>query len=166
VRLTLLALATSAALFAATASARADTRPAGVVAVPSGDAIRLSAAHPIPTQVASQPGPIHIDGCFSDGRGTDGLTLVHHAVRISNTGDRAVSAVRVRFAFYDAFGDVSTTRTNIAEARIEPGQRVDRINLAELSEAGPPARIVCSVDAIRYDDGTLARTGPPATGTR
>jgi len=122
----------------------------------------LSAARPIPTTVAGQPGPVHIDGCFSDGRGTDGLTLVHHALRVSNTGDRGITAVRVRFAFYDAFGDVSVTRTNIAEARIEPGQTADRVNLAELSDAGPPARITCSVDAVRYADGTVVRTGPAA----
>jgi hypothetical protein len=129
-----------------------------VVAPSGGNGLKLSAAHPIPTEVAGQPGPIRIDGCFSDGRGTDGLTLVHHALRVSNTGDRAITAVRVRFAFYDAFGDVSATRTNVAEARIEPGQSADRINLAELSDAGPPARITCSIDAVRYGDGTVART--------
>ena len=130
--------------------------------VPSpGEALRLSAARPIPTDVASQPGPIRIDGCFSDGRGTDGLTLVHHALRIANTGDRPISAVRVRFAFYDAFGDISAVRTNVAETRVEPGQTADRVNLAELSDAGPPARITCSIDAVRFADGTIARTGPP-----
>jgi hypothetical protein len=125
------------------------------------DALRLSAARPIPTDVASQPGPIRVDGCFSDGRGADGLTLVHHALRISNTGDRAVTAVRLRFAFYDAFGDIREARTNIAETRVEPGATADRINLAELSDAGPPARITCSIDAVRFADGTIARTGPP-----
>ncbi|GAC1616809.1 MAG: hypothetical protein NVS4B13_10430 [Candidatus Elarobacter sp.] len=137
--------------------ARADR----TMAVPvGGDVLKLSAAHPIPTEVAGQPGPLRIDGCFSDGRGTDGLTLVHHALRITNTGDRAINLVRVRFAFYDAFGDVSATRTNVAEARLDPGQTVDRISLAELSDAGPPARIACSVDAIRYADGAVARTAP------
>jgi hypothetical protein len=129
-----------------------------VVVPAGGDGLKLSAAHPIPTEVAGQPGPVRIDGCFSDGRGTDGLTLVHHALRVSNTGERGITAVRVRFAFYDAFGDVSATRTNVAEARVEPGQTVDRINLAELSDSGPPARITCSVDAVRYGDGTVART--------
>jgi hypothetical protein len=128
------------------------------VVSPGGDALRLSPAHPIPTEVQSQPGPIRIDGCFSDGRGTDGLTLVHHALRVSNTGDRPVSAVRVRFAFYDAFGDVSATRTNVAQVRLDPGQTADRINLAELSDAGPPAKIACSIDAVRYADGTVARS--------
>ncbi|MEA2688750.1 MAG: hypothetical protein QOJ39_3797 [Candidatus Eremiobacteraeota bacterium] len=146
--------AISAAFLVLPGIARADR----TVAVPSGgDGLKLSAAHPIPTEVAGQPGPVRIDGCFSDGRGTDGLTLVHHALRVSNTGDRGITAVRVRFAFYDAFGDVSATRTNVAEARIEPGQSADRINLAELSDAGPPARITCSVDAVRYGDGTVAR---------
>jgi hypothetical protein len=130
--------------------------------VAPGEALRLSAARPIPTDVASQPGPIRIDGCFSDGRGADGLTLVHHAIRIANTGTQAITAVRLRFAFYDAFGDVREARTNIAEARVEPGATADRINLAELSDAGPPARITCSIDAVRFADGTIARTGPPA----
>jgi hypothetical protein len=138
-------------------------RGAPTTTVPvTSEPLRLSAARPIPTDVASQPGPIRIDGCFSDGRGTDGLTLVHHALRIANTGDRAVNAVRVRFAFYDAFGDVNATRTNVAEVRVEPGATADRINLAELSDAGPPARITCSIDAVRFADGTIARTGPPA----
>ena len=66
--------------------------------------------------------------------------------------------MRVRFAFYDAFGDVNATRTNIAETRIDPGQLVDRINLAELADSSPPAKIVCSIDAIRYADGTVVRT--------
>jgi len=127
----------------------------------AGEALRLSAARPIPTDVAGQPGPVRIDGCFSDGRGSDGLTLVHHALRIVNSGSQAITAVRVRFAFYDAFGDVNATRTNIAEARIEPGATADRINLAELSDAGPPVRITCSIDAVRFADGTIARTGPP-----
>ena len=83
---------------------------------------------------------------------------MHHAVRITNTGDRAITAVRLRFAFYDAFGDISATRTNIAEARIDPAQLVDRINLAELADSSPPAKILCSVDAIRYADGTVVRT--------
>jgi hypothetical protein len=127
----------------------------------AAEVLRLSAARPIPSDVASQPGPVRIDGCFSDGRGTDGLTLVHHALRVANTGDRAITAVRVRFAFYDAFGDINATRTNIAETRVEPGATADRINLAELSDAGPPARITCSIDAVRFADGTIARTGPP-----
>jgi hypothetical protein len=154
VRLSILAVATAAAFLAAGLAGSAAT-PAPVT---SDTVLKLSSAHPIPTQVASQPGPIRIDGCFSDGRGTDGLTLVHHALRISNTGDRPITAVRVKFAFYDAFGDINATRTNIAEVRIEPGQTVDRINLAELSDAGPPARITCSVDAIRLVDGTVVRT--------
>lgn len=152
------AAAASAVLFVLPAAAFAD-RAAAAVTPPASDGIRLSSAHPIPTEVAGQPGPVRIDGCFSDGRGTDGLTLVHHALRVSNTGDRAITAVRVRFAFYDAFGDVSATRTNVADARVEPGQTADRINLAELSDAGPPARITCSIDAVRYADGTIARTG-------
>jgi hypothetical protein len=147
--------AAGAAFLALSAVARADRTAA--VPVDAGG-IKLSSAHPIPTEVASQPGPIRIDGCFSDGRGTDGLTLVHHALRVSNTGDRPITAVRVRFAFYDAFGDVNATRTNVAEARVEPGQTVDRINLAELSDAGPPARITCSVDAVRFGDGSVVRT--------
>ena len=136
--------------------------PTNTVTVPApSEALRLSAARPIPTDVASQPGPVRIDGCFSDGRGADGLTLVHHALRVANTGDRAITAVRVRFAFYDAFGDVKSTRTNIAETHVEPGATADRINLAELSDAGPPTRITCSIDAVRFADGTIARTGPP-----
>jgi hypothetical protein len=164
VRLSFLPVAACAALLAAAASARADNRSTTVVPVDTGG-LRLSAAHPIATQVASQPGPVRIDGCYSDGRGADGLTLVHHALRVTNTGTRAISAVRVRFAFYDAFGDVNATRTNISESKIDPGQTVDRINLAELSDAGPPAKITCSIDAVRYQDGTLARTGPPSTGS-
>ena len=134
---------------------------AATVPVVAPDTLRLSPARPIPTEVAGQPGPVRIEGCFSDGRGTDGLTLVHHALRVVNSGDRAITAVRVRFAFYDAFGDVNATRTNVAEVRLEPGQTADRVNLAELSDAGPPARIACSIDAVRFADGTVARTGPP-----
>jgi hypothetical protein len=148
-------VAACAASIAFGGSARAATVPV------TPDTLRLSPARPIPTEVAGQPGPVRIEGCFSDGRGTDGLTLVHHALRVVNSGDRAITAVRIRFAFYDAFGDVNQTRTNIAEARLEPGQTGDRINLAELSEAGPPARIACSIDAVRFADGTVARTGPP-----
>jgi hypothetical protein len=154
VRLSTLAIATAVAFLGSGLASGAATP----VPVASDNVLKLSPAHPIPTQVASQPGPIKIDGCFSDGRGTDGLTLVHHALRITNGGDRPIAAVRVKFAFYDAFGDVSATRTNIAEARIDPGQSVDRINLAELSDAGPPARITCSVDGVRYLDGTVVRT--------
>ncbi len=148
-----------AALLAAAGAATAADRVAATAAS-SGDVLHLSPAHPIPTEVASQPGPVRIDGCFSDGRGTDGLTLVHHALRVTNTGDRAIGAVRIRFTFYDAFGDVNAFRTNVAQAKLDPGQALDRINLAELSEAGPPARIVCSVDAVRFADGTIVRTEP------
>ena len=154
-RLVLIAGAAGAALLAAARIACAQPITVGAV---TGDPLRLSPPHPISTQVAGQPGPIRLDGCFSDSRGTDGLTLVHHAVRIANTGDRAVTAVRVRFQFYDAFGDVNATRTNIAEARIDPGQVVDRINLSELADSSPPAKIVCSIDAVRYVDGTVVRT--------
>lgn len=160
-RLSFIAAATAAALLASAGMACAQQRAAVAVPVTAGstsNTLRLSAPHPIPTQVASQPGPVRLDGCFSDSRGSEGLTLVHHAVRITNTGDRAITAVRVRFAFYDAFGDVNATRTNIAEARIDPGQLVDRINLAELADSAPPAKIVCSIDAIRYADGTVVRT--------
>ena len=153
-RLTIVAAA-CAALLPLPVEAAADA--AAVIPVNAG--ITFSNPHPIPTQVAGQPGPVRIDGCFSDGRGAQGLTIVHHALRITNTGDRAIAAIRLRFAFYDAFGDVETARTNIAEARIEPGQTVDRINVAELADAGPPARIACSVDAVRFGDGTLAKTG-------
>lgn len=127
-------------------------------AAPAAEPIRLSVARPIASEVAGQPGPVRIDACFSDGRSAEGLTLVHHAVRITNGGERPITAVRVRFAFYDAFGDVRATRTSIAELRLDPGRTADRVNLAELSDGGPPARIVCSIDAIRYDDGTIART--------
>ena len=159
-RLSFMAAATGAALLAAARVACAEPVSATVTpgAGNAGNTLRLSAPHPIPTQVAGQPGPVHLDGCFSDSRGSEGLTLVHHAVRITNTGDRAITAVRVRFLFYDAFGDVNATRTNIAEARIDPGQLVDRINLAELADSSPPAKIVCSIDAIRYVDGTVVRT--------
>ena len=155
-RLSILAVSTVAAFVAAGLAGNAAT----LAPATSDNVLKLSPAHPIPTQVAGQPGPIRIDGCISDGRGTDGLTLVHHALRGSNGGDRPIAAVRVKFAFYDAFGDINATRTNIAEARIDPGQTADRINLAELSDAGPPARITCSVDAIRYLDGTVVRTEP------
>jgi hypothetical protein len=158
-RLSFIAAAGAAMLLGTTALA-ATSPPAAVV---QSEGIRLGPARPIATQVASQPGPIHIDGCFSDGRGIEGLTIVHHAMRITNQGDRAINAVRVRFDFYDAFGDIHSTRTNIAEARLEAGQTADRVNLSELSEAGPPARITCSVDAVRYSDGTIVRAGvaPP-----
>jgi hypothetical protein len=156
VRNFILAVAVPAAVLAAGLASSAATIAPGT----PDNVLRLSPAHPIPTQVAGQPGPIRIDGCFSDGRGTDGLTLVHHALRVTNGGDRPITAIRVKFAFYDAFGDINATRTNIAEARIDPGQTADRINLAELSDAGPPARITCSVDAIRYVDGTIVRTEP------
>lgn len=161
-RLSILAAASSAVFSTSIAVAAAATAPAPAAVVPS-DGIRLGTAHPIATQVASQPGPIHIDGCFSDGRGADGLTIVHHALRIVNQGDRQVTAVRIRFVFYDAFDDVQAMRTNIATANIDPGQTIDRVNVAELSDAGPPARITCSVDAVRYADGTLARTGEPSS---
>ena len=160
-RLSFIAAATGAALLATARIAYAEPLAAVAVPVNTGNTattLRLSAPHPIPTQVAGQPGPVHLDGCFSDSRGSEGLTLVHHAVRITNTGDRAITGVRVRFLFYDAFGDVNATRTNIAEARIDPGQLVDRINLAELADSSPPAKIVCSIDAIRYADGTVVRT--------
>ena len=161
VRLFLIAAATGAALL--TAARVGSAEPVAAVAVVAGagntaNTLRLSAPHPIPTQIAGQPGPVRLDGCFSDSRGAEGLTLVHHAVRITNTGDRAITGVRVRFLFYDAFGDVNATRTNIAEARIEPGQLVDRINLSELADSSPPAKIVCSVDAVRFADGTIVRT--------
>jgi hypothetical protein len=150
---------TCATLLAAAGVATAAGRVAA--AVPSqGDVLHLSPAHPIPTEVASQPGSVRIDGCFSDGRGTDGLTLVHHALRLTNTGDRAIGAVRIRFTFYDGFGDVNAFRTNVAQAKLDPGQTVDRINLAELSDSGAPARIACSVDAVRFADGTIVRTEP------
>jgi hypothetical protein len=161
VRLSFIAIATGAALLAAARIACA--QPLAAVEVPvnagnSANTLRLSAPHPIPTTVAGQPGPVRLDGCFSDSRGSEGLTLVHHAVRITNTGDRAISGVRVRFVFYDVFGDVNATRTNIADARIEPGKLADRINLSELADSAPPAKIVCSIDAIRYADGTIVRT--------
>jgi hypothetical protein len=161
VRLSFIAIATGAALLAAARVACA--QPLAAVEVPvnagnSANTLRLSAPHPIPTTVAGQPGPVRLDGCFSDSRGSEGLTLVHHAVRITNTGDRAISGVRVRFVFYDVFGDVNATRTNIADARIEPGKLADRINLSELADSAPPAKIVCSIDAIRYADGTIVRT--------
>ena len=161
-RLSFIAAAAGAALLTTARIAGAESLSA--VAVPvntnntANNTLHLSAPHPIPTQVAGQPGPVKLDGCFSDSRGSEGLTLVHHAVRITNTGDRAITAVRVKFLFYDAFGDVNATRTNIAEARIDPGQLVDRINLAELADSSPPAKIVCSIDAIRYVDGTIVRT--------
>ena len=160
-RLSFIAVAAGAALLTTAGIAGAQLSNVSVPVNPSNstnNTLRLSAPHPIPTQVAGQPGPVKLDGCFSDSRGSEGLTLVHHAVRITNTGDRAITGVRVKFLFYDAFGDVSATRTNIAEARIDPGQLVDRINLAELADSSPPAKIVCSIDAIRYVDGTVVRT--------
>ena len=161
-RLSFIAAATAAVLLRTAGIACAEPIGAAVaVPVNAGNAastLRRGEPHPIPTQVAGQPRPVRLDGCFYDSRGSEGLTLVHHAVRITNTGDRAITAVRVRFAFYDAFGDVNATRTNIAEAHLDPGQLVDRINLAELADSAPPAKIVCSVDAIRYADGTVVRT--------
>ncbi|HEV2738287.1 MAG TPA: hypothetical protein VGU66_06865 [Candidatus Elarobacter sp.] len=157
-RLSFIAAATGAALLAGARVASAATVVPATVSGNAGNTLHLSAAHPVPTTVASQPGPIHLDGCFSDSRGSEGLTLVHHAVRIANTGDRAITGVRVKFLFYDVFGDVNATRTNIAEARIEPGQLVDRINLSELADSAPPAKVVCSIDAVRYADGTVVRT--------
>jgi hypothetical protein len=148
--------AASAALLALAGVAGAATLPV----VSTSDGLRLGPARPIPTQAAPQPGAIRIDGCFSDGRGIDGLTIVHHAVRMTNQGDRAINAVRLRFAFYDAFDDVQSTRTNIAEVRLDAGQTADRLNLSELSDAGPPARITCSIDAVRYADGTVVRAAP------
>jgi hypothetical protein len=150
--------AVSAALFSLSLTSGAANAATEVFSVPTGG-VTFSLPHPITTEVARQPGPVHIDGCFSDGRGAQGLTIVHHALRITNSGDRAIAAVRVRFAFYDAFGDVQTNRTNIADTRIAPGQTADRINLAELADAGPPAKISCSVDAVRYADGSLAKSG-------
>jgi hypothetical protein len=150
--------AVSAALLSFSLGAAGANAATEVISVPTGG-VSFSLPHPIVTEVARQPGPVRIVGCFSDGRGAEGLTIVHHALRITNTGDRAISAVRVRFAFYDAFGDVQTSRTNIANTSIAPGQTADRINLAEMADAGPPAKISCSVDAVRYTDGSLAKTG-------
>ncbi|HWT07378.1 MAG TPA: hypothetical protein VN224_16550, partial [Xanthomonadales bacterium] len=71
-RLSFIAVATGAALLAAARIACAE--PLAAVAVPvnagnTANTLRLSAPHPIPTQVAGQPGPVHLDGCFSDSRG-------------------------------------------------------------------------------------------------
>jgi hypothetical protein len=158
VRLSFIAAATGAALLGVARIAYAAPVAPTVVSGNTANTLHLSSPHPVPTTVAGQPGPVHLDGCFSDSRGSEGLTLVHHAVRIANTGDRAITGVRVRFLFYDAFGDVNATRTNITDTRIEPGQFADRINLAELADSAPPAKIVCSIDAVRYADGTIVRT--------
>ncbi len=158
VRLFLISGVAGAVLLAAARVASADSIAATAVAATASNTLHLSPPHPVSTQVAGQPGPVHLDGCYSDSRGSEGLTLVHHAVRISNSGDRAITGVRVRFLFYDAFGDINATRTNIAEARIEPGQFADRINLSELADSAPPAKVVCSIDAVRFADGTIVRT--------
>jgi hypothetical protein len=163
VRFSLIAAATGAAFLTVARIACAEPLAVSAGSVNASNAstantLRLSTPHPIPTTVAGQPGPVRLDGCFSDSRGSEGLTLVHHAVRITNTGDRAITGVRVRFVFYDVFGDVNATRTNIADTRIDPGKLADRINLSELADSAPPAKIVCSVDAIRYADGTIVRT--------
>jgi hypothetical protein len=158
VRLSFIAGAAGAAFLIL--AAPAVPAPVPITAGVPAEGLRLGPAKPIASQAAAQPGPIRIDACFSDGRGAEGLTIVHHALRISNQGDRAINAVRIRFAFYDAFDDVQSVRTNIAETRLDPGQTADRVNLAELSEAGPPARILCSIDAVRYADGTVVRAAP------
>lgn len=102
--------------------------------------------------------PVRIDACYSDGRGAKGLTFVHHSLNVTNTGSRPISALHVKFTFYDTFDEVASAHTNVADVTLAAGASQKSINLAEWSEGGQPARITCTVDAIRYADGTVAKT--------
>ena len=121
-----------------------------------GDLDLSSASHitsvPVKTSL-----PVLIDGCFSDGRASHGLTLVHHALNVTNTGSRPITALRFTFTFYDAFNEVTSVHTNIANVQLAPGATANAINLSEWSQDSPPTRITCAVNAIRYDDGTIAK---------
>ncbi len=121
-----------------------------------GDLDLSSASHITSIPVKSSL-PVLIDGCYSDGRASHGLTLVHHALNVTNTASRPITALRFTFTFYDAFNEVASVHTNIADVNLAPGASSSSINLSEWSQDSPPTRITCAVNAIRYDDGTIVR---------
>jgi hypothetical protein len=134
-----------------------------VISIPS-TGITLSSAKKIDSTIESLTWPVKLIGCFSDGRSADGLTLVHHAVNLQNDGADTVISVRMRFTFYDSFNKETAVHTNIATIALAPTAAATRVNLAEWSDAGPPSRVICAVDAVRYADGRIvdARTNATA----
>ncbi len=116
-----------------------------------GSASRI-ASTPVTTSL-----PVRIDGCYSDGRAAHGLTLVHHALNVTNTGSRPIAALRFTFTFYDAFNEIASVHTNIADVKLAPGASARAINLSEWSQDSPPTRITCAVNAVRYNDGSIVK---------
>lgn len=130
----------------------------------------------IETTIPESGAPITIDRCDVMLRKTPAGSVFSDDVDFTNVSQRAATEVRFRFEIVDAIGRTTGNLTDDKVGEFAPGVAISHSTAAPTGSSQPqqtinniPAssKVVCMVQMVRFDDGSVWNEGdgPVGTGT-
>jgi hypothetical protein len=142
---------------------------AAIASVP----LLTGASTPIETTIPESVAPITIDRCVVKLEKMPSGSAFSDDVDFTNVSQRAAAEVRFRFEIVDAIGRTAGNLTDEKVGEFAPGIPVSQSTAAPTGSSQPqpisniPAssKIVCMVQMVRFDDGSVWNEGDGPVGT-
>jgi len=145
---------------------------AAIASVP----LLAGASTAIETTIPQSVAPIAIDRCVVTLQKTPAGNALSDDVDFTNVSQRAATDVRFRFEIVDAIGRTSANLTDDKVGPFAPGVSITHFSAAPTASSQPQqaindipasAKIVCIVQMVRFDDGSVWNEGdgPIGSGT-
>jgi hypothetical protein len=127
----------------------------------------------IETTIPESVAPITIDRCVVMLQKTPAGHAFSDYLDFTNVGQRTVTEVRFAFRIVDAIGRTEGTLTDDKAGPFAPGIAISHSTVAPVASETPQAinaipasaKIVCSVQMVRFDDGSVWNDGDGPVGT-
>jgi len=132
------------------------------------------AATAIETTIPESVAPITIDRCVITLQKTPAGGAFSDDVDFTNVSQRAATEVRFRFEIVDAIGRTTGSLTDDKVGEFAPGVPVSHSTAAPTGSSQPrqainnvsaSSKVVCMVQMVRFDDGSVWNEGDGPVGT-
>jgi hypothetical protein len=120
---------------------------------------------PFQTTIDDANSPIRLDECRVESQDADGVSnfYIASSVSFTNLGPETATAVRFKFDISNPFGDYLGSKFLTQEGTFSPGARIAYQGWHEaIANYGSSGTAKCSVDTVRFSDGTVWQAGEPA----
>jgi len=132
-----------------------------------------AASSTIETTIPESVAPITLDRCVVMPRKTPAGYAFSDNLDFTNVSQRTVTEVRFALRIVDAIGRTDGSLTDDKVGPFAPGVSISHSNGAPIAGETPQAinaipasaKIVCSVQMVRFDDGTIWNDGDGPVGT-
>lgn len=127
----------------------------------------------IPTTIPDSVAPITIDRCAVSVQKTPAGYAFSDYVDFTNVSQRTADEVRFAFRIVDAAGRTRSSLTDDKVGEFAPGIAIDHSSTAATNPSPRPqaigvvpasAEVVCSVQMVRFDDGSVWNFGDGPVG--